>query len=50
MQLAFYWLGIEVPLFRKDVYPNINALLSPLEKFKADYRNFFQQPFRWRSK
>jgi hypothetical protein len=46
-KVIFDWLGIEVPLFKADVYPNINALLSPAEKFKADYPSFFQGAFRW---
>jgi hypothetical protein len=46
-KVIFDWLGIEVPLFKTDVYPNINALLSPIETFRKEYASFFQGEFRW---
>jgi hypothetical protein len=46
-KVIFDWLGIEVPLFKTDVYPNINALLSPIETFRKEYASFFLGEFRW---
>jgi len=46
-KVIFDRLGIAVPLFRTDRYPNIEALLSPVEDFKAGYPSNFQTGFRW---
>ena len=46
-KVIFDRLGIEVPLFKTDRYPNIEALLSPIETFKAEYPSHFQDDFRW---
>lgn len=46
-KVIFDRLGIEVPAFKPEHYPNINALFSPVEMFRPDYPSFFQGAFRW---
>jgi hypothetical protein len=46
-KVIFDRLGIKVPLFKTDRYPNIEALLSPVETFKTEYPSYFQDDFQW---
>lgn len=46
-KVIFDHAGIDVPTFNPDDYPNMHALFSPVDRFKADYPGLFEREFRW---
>ena len=38
--------GIQVSSYKKDVNPNMEAFVLPMEKYSEEYKNFFSKPLR----
>lgn len=38
--------GVQVSAYKKDVNPNLEAFVMPLDKYSEEYKNFFSKPLR----